>query len=298
MSCSTFYFSGQGECTAFREKVAGVILTKKNQVALSETAAATLSTWADVFANATEQLGTYIPFSRGYQNNTTEAEMTTSNLGLTEKTFDSPPMIKGFGELSYCDYKTLFQIDGATFDVFLVLKDGSLEGYQKADATIRGRRAKVYVNFNAPSADNLQESFPIDISFLDVNEWKENSYTVKPNFSVLDLQDSLPVGLSISVVTPYATGGNVVVKAVKRCSNTPATNLTTSDNWKVLYSLGDPSVTVTTVNAASAAFGLYTLTIKSNTTEDLTLPVVIRAEDEGDVAGQLAYVSQTMQVNP
>ena len=106
MSCSTFYFSGQGECTAFREKVAGVILTKKNQVALSETAAATLSTWADVFANATEQLGTYIPFSRGYQNNTTEAEMTTSNLGLTEKTFDSPPMIKGFGELSYCDYKT------------------------------------------------------------------------------------------------------------------------------------------------------------------------------------------------
>lgn len=297
MACSLFYFSGQGDCKAFRERAIGVILTKKNTVALTPAEAAALSTWAPIFADSAGQDGIYVSFARGYQNNTTEPEMTTSNLGLTEKTFDSPPLIKGFGEMSYADYKTFFSADGGAYDVWLVLNDGTIEAYTRADGKIQGRRAKVFMNFNAPSADNPQEALPIDISFTDVNQWKENSVSVRPIFTIPELMDLVPIGVEISVITAY-TAGTVTLKAVKRNSTTPETGFDTIANWPILASLGDPAVTVTVVNAASAAFGIYTLTIKSNVTDNLTAPVIIRGEAEGLVAGQLGYVSQPLQINP
>ena len=128
MSCSTFYPSGLGNCKAFRERVIGVIQVAKTN-SLTVANSKLLASWVTLLADKTAGIkAIYIPFDRGYQNNTTEPEITTSNLGFQEKTMDFPPAIKGFGYLSYEDYKTFFGADGQEFDYWLVLKDGSIRG--------------------------------------------------------------------------------------------------------------------------------------------------------------------------
>lgn len=297
MSCSTFYPSGIGACKSFRERVMGVILVEKGN---SQTVAASklLATYLTLMAAKSAGVkAIYIPFDRGYQNNSAEPEITTSNLGFMEKTNDAAPNIKGFGYLSYEDYKTFFGADNQEFDFLLVLKDGLIEGTMTSAGKIKGYRGKLFVQYNAPMADNLQESYPFTISFTDVNEWKVSSTLVVPTFSITDLIDSIPVGLQVEVVTAY-TAGDVVVKVTKRNqSKSPYALLTTTAKWEVLSVASDLDVAVTAVTATSAALGLYTLTIKkdsSGTPANLTDDVVIRGAN--DDATNYTYLTQPLTV--
>lgn len=298
MSCSTFYPSGLGACKSFRERVIGVIMVEKGNSQLIANSKL-LATFTTLMAGKSAGIkAIYIPFDRGYQNNTTEPEITTSNLGFNEKTNDFAPSIRGFGYMSYEDYKTFFGADNQEYDFWLVLKDGILEGTLKADGTVKGYRGKLYVQYNAPAADNLQESLPFVINFTDVNEWKENSINIVPSFTITDLIDELPVGLQVEVVTAY-TAGDIVVKVTKRNqSKSPYSALDAVGNWEVLSVSSDLDVAVTAVDATSAALGLYTLTIKkdsSGTPADLTDDVVIRGVD--DDTTNYTYLTQPLVVS-
>lgn len=295
MSCSTFYPSGIGACKSFRERVMGVILVEKGNsktVAESKLLATYLTLMADKSAGVK---AIYIPFDRGYQNNSAEPEITTSNLGFMEKTNDTAPAIKGFGYLSYEDYKTFFGADNQEFDFLLVQKDGVIEGTKTSTGKIKGYRGKLFVQYNAPMADNLQESYPFTISFTDVNEWKVASTTIVPTFSITDLVDSIPVGLQVEIVTAY-TAGVVIVKVTKRNqSKSPYVGLTTVAKWEVLSS-SELLTAITVVDAASAGLGLYGLTIKQGAAPaNLSEPVVIRGAD--DNATIYTYLTQPLTVN-
>ena len=297
MGCSTFYPSGLGACKAFREKVIGTLIVEKGN-AMSVANSKLLASWTTLFADKTAGVkAIYVPFTRGYQNNTAEPTITASNLGYSEKTFDSPPLIKGMGTMSYADYKTFFGADTKEFDFFLVLRDGSLEGTLTSTGTIKGYRGTMFVTYNAP-IDNVQEAFPFTISFQDITEWKEASTTVIPQFSVTDLLDEIPVGLNVEVTTAYAVGGDVTVKVTKRNeSKSPYAGLTTTAKWEVLFVSADLDVDVTAVDATSAAQGIYILTIQkdsSSSAADLTDDVIIRGED--DDSTNYTYLTQPVTI--
>jgi hypothetical protein len=285
MSCSTFIYSGLAACKSFREKVNGVIITDIG-VTISEANVKVLANWQAILAGISSQTGIYVPFDRGYQNNTTAPEITQSNLGYSEKTFDFPPLIKGFGDMSYCDYKTFFDADNQDFDVFLVLKDGTIEGTKQPDGTLKGYRGNVMVMYNAPNADNPQESYPIDISFRDVTEWKKNSTPVTTDFTITNLRDSVPNGLNLSVAVAWTTNA-VTVKLVKRCQpDSPYVYTAAAPaDFPILSAKSDVSPSISAVDDTDKAIGIYILTTLA-ATDDLT----IRAVD--DDASFQTYVSQ------
>lgn len=297
MSCSPFFFAGLGECKAFRERVKGVLVTAKGTVVTLDNAKL-LATWEAMLAPSDgKPTAIYIPFDRGYQNNTSEPEITTSNLGYSEKTQEFPPMIKGFGDMSYADFKGFFAADGQVFDIWLVLKDGTLEGTYTS-AGYKGYRGKFFMTANAPNADNLQESFPFDISFSDVIEWKANSTPVAASFSPTELQDAVPAGLDVAIISAY-TAGDVTVMVTKRNqSSVPYAGLDAVSDWNVLFTEGDSDVAVTAVDAAGAAQGIYILTIQkdsSGTPGDLTKPVTIQGFDV-DGGSVTLYMTNALRI--
>jgi len=256
-----------------------------------------LTEWLDILAGTAGITGIYVPFDRGYQNNTTEPEMTQSNLGYSEKTQDFPPMIKGFANISYADYKSFFAADNRDFDVWLVEKDGTLEG-TATGAVVKGYRGKVFVRYNAPNADNLQESFPIDISFVDVLEWKIKSTTIKAGFTPTELLDSIPAGLDVEVKVAYAIGGNVTLKVTRRNQDVPYPDLITVPKWKILSASSDLDVGIISVDDANAALGEYVLNIQANVgtaPTDLTGSVLLAAID--DDGTNVTYISAPFTVN-
>ena len=262
MNCSEFFYQGLSQCKAFREKVTGVIMTDKT---FSTTAddMKDIATWAGLFGTDPVK-GMYIPFDRGYQNNSTEPEITTSNLGHSEKTFDNPPMIKGFADIGWCDYKTLYQADGQDFNFFLVLRDGTIEGTTDSTGKITGYRGRMFFHFNAPNADNLQESYPVDIYFSDAIEWRDRSVSVHGNFSITDLIDAVPVGITMSIVTAYAAASSqVVVHLSKRCLDEPLNLPLAATDFKLVVT-GDVDPGVTTIDTTDAGNGNYTLTVESD----------------------------------
>jgi hypothetical protein len=296
MGCSSFYYSGIGkDCDAFRDKVKAVILTDVGTT-ITKSNALNLVPWGAITAGLTAQTGMLIPFERGYENGTDKPEMTTSNLGFTEKTFDPLPKMSGYGTINYKDYQALMAADSKDFDVFLVLNNGTIEGCENSAGLLTGKRASLNVEFGLPKADNLQQSYPIHLNFLDIEQFKTKSYLFKPNFTYNELKDVNPNGVEVVVVTNYATG-TVIVKATKRGTQTPYAGATLAASWKVLSSSVDLDVAVTTVGAVSAALGVYTLTVKKDATTtpaNLTDDVVLQLKVDNGT--NVTYVSQPLTI--
>lgn len=290
MSCSPFYYSGLGSCNSFRQRVIGMIISNKGTT-VTVANAAVLSTWLALFAPVSGlATAIYVPSNRGYQNNTPEAETQQSNTGLVEKTFDFPPQIKVFGKMSYLDYKIFFDADGAEFDIYLLLSDGTLEGTEQSDGSLKGYRGTINVKFSAPQAENAQESYEFNIYFSDTKEWKIASTPISTNFTATDIRDSVPNGLTISVETAWNTN-TVTIKLIKRGQPTAPyvyTSAGTSD-FPILSARTDLNPTISAVDDTSKAIGVYILTTLA-AADDL----VIRAID--DDSSNRTYVSQPITI--
>lgn len=293
MKCTPFYYSGLSDCDMLFKDVVGAMILDKGAT-LSDPAAK--ATYTDKFA-VYPATGMFAPIMRGYQNNTAEPERNTSAVGFTEKTSDPLPMLVGFLDKSYCDYKTLYALDGAEKDIVLFLKNGRVWHSQDATGNKIGFRVKVSIRKNAPGADNSVENFPLYFDFMYIEDL-DNALLTTLNFSVKELADAVPVGLNGVVTTAYSSG-TVTVDLKKRCTLTPYAGATATTNWEVLYTENgstDLDVDVTTVGATSAAIGRYVLTIKkdaSGTPANLTKGAWIQARVmNGVTATKLDYVSQ------
>lgn len=290
MNCEPFYYSGLSDCEIlFKDVVAAMILDKGTT--LSDAAAK--ATYTAIFAGTASQTGMYLPIGRGYQNNTAEPERNTSASGFTEKTSDPLPMLVGFLDRSYCDYKTLYQLDGKDKDIVLFLKNGKVWHSKNSDGASIGFRAKLSIRKNAPGADNSVENFPIYMDFKYIEDL-DNATITTLAFSIKELNDAMPVGLNMEVSSAYAAGV-VTVDINYRCSLTPFVDITDETSFEVLYTESgstDLDIDVTTVDKTSAAIGRYILTIKKDATStpaNLTKGVWIRAiEDDGSLVTYLS----------
>jgi len=288
MSCSTFVYSGIGKCDSMREKVVGVFMCDEGTSAAD---AKLLATWSAIIAPLATPTGIYIPLQRGFQNNTAEPEIVTSNTGYAEKVSDPAPQVVGFGKISYIDYKTFFSADDADKEFYLILNDGTIEGTKNSAGEFVGYWGSVNVRYNAPNADNIAEGYPFYINFQDVNEWKVNSTSVTPAFSVRDIAKAQPAGLSMEVITPWAV--NVVtVKITKRGNPNEPYVYTAADaaNFPIKDIGQNASPTIDSIDDANKALGLYELT-----TLGVTTSIKIQAID--DDATNTTYMSNVTDID-
>jgi hypothetical protein len=250
-----------------------------------------LATYKDIMAPIATPTGIYIPVQRGYQNNTADIELVTSNTGYTEKVSDPAPQIVGFGKISYCDYKTFFAADGQDRDFYLILDDGVIEGTLDSSGSFTGYWGSLNTRYNAPNADNIAEGYPFYVNFLDINEWKVKSTQVIPNFSVKELAMAQPAGLFMEVVVPWSTN-EVTVKITKRCSpGEPYVYMAAAPGDFVIISAdSDLTPSISAVDDASKSIGVYVLTTL-NVADDID----IQARD--DDSTNLTYQSQVMEID-
>ena len=196
-------------------------------------------------------------------------------------------MLGGFADASFCDYKSLWDADNKDFDFVGVDEDGNFWVFKNSDGAYGGFSSTFSIRKNAPSADNIAESYPVYVDFKYTSEL-DNGVIIDTEFAIKELVNAIPVGLTGSVATAWSTD-TVTVKVLKRCQTSPYAGLTATTNWEVLSAKADLSVSVSVVDAANAALGVYVLTIAG-----LTDDVVIRGvNDDGTY---LTYVTQPITI--
>ena len=298
MKCTTPYFAGLADCQKLMQKVVGIGLTKKGTTWTSATFV-TPASWNVAIASVTtaSRTATVLPFTN-YERTTDDATVNTTNLGYKDKDSDPAPSMNGWLDISYCDYKTMFDLEGTAFDAVLFLQDGTQFATQQSDGAIKGFRCKISVRKDLPPSDNSQSSYPVSINFRSAQEF-ENGYIDMPDYSFDDIKDMVPVGLSLSI-TParVAATGVVVVQVNKRCTDTGYAGLVLAD-WEVLASNGTPTVGVTVM--VDDTQGQYTLTINESVggspgALEAGEYAVIQCSDEDAGPTYLTYLSQALKV--
>ena len=298
MKCSDPYFAGLADCQKLMQKVIGIALTEKGTTFTKATFIAE-ATWNANIASVTTATRntTVLPFTN-YERTTSDATVNETNLGFKDKDTDPAPSMVGWLDISYCDYKTLFSLEGTAFDVVLFLQDNTQFASQKSDLTIKGFRAKINVRKDLPPSDNSQSSYPVEINFRSAREF-ENGYIDIPDHTFDDVLDMVPVGLSLSVTTALnATTGVAVVQVNKRCTDTGQAGLVLAD-WEVLASNGTPTVGVTVM--VDDTQGQYTLTINEGvggTPGALEAGewAIIQCSDEDAGPTYLTYLSNVLKL--
>jgi len=298
MKCATPYFSGLADCQKLMQKVVGIGLTLKGTT-FTKATFITEATWNVGIASKTtaSRNATVFPFTN-YERTTDDATINTTNLGYKDKDSDPAPSMTGWLDISYCDYKTLFSLEGTAFDAVLFLQDGTQFGSLKSDGTIKGFRCKINVRKDLPPSDNSQSSYPVLINFRSADEF-ENGYIDQPDYSFDDIKDMVPVGLALSITTPLvAATGVVVVQVNKRCTDTGYAGLLIAD-WEVLATNGEPPVGVTVM--VDDTQGQYTLTINedvggSPSALEAGEWATIQCSDEDATPTYLTYLSNALKV--
>jgi hypothetical protein len=295
MGCKTAYFAGLGECAKMLERVVGFQLTDKGTVYTAATFEL-LSTHKTNIASATtaSRVATAFPLIQ-YEKTTDDREVQTSNLGIKTKTNDPAPSMIGYLDASFCDYKTVHDLESKWFDVILYTADGDQIGTIDVDGNYKGFRCKIFTKKDLPESDNAQLSYPVDIYFRSAKEF-ENAVVASPDYDFDDILDTVPVGLSLSVVTAYASGtGDIVIKVVKRCTSEAYLGLAVAD-CEVLESNGVPVVACNAL--VENGDGQYTITIQELTTgvpADLAAGDWFKLQVSDDDATYVTYLSQAIK---
>jgi hypothetical protein len=260
----TFRYSGNGSNKSFLPDVKGLIILNRKQ-SLVVSAAKAIAAWQALINPATvaEIVGTYIDVARGFEPKTKAPEFTESNTGFKEKTKDFAPEFTAYGFMSYADYIAWFAADCGEFSFIPVLANGNLIYAVDTLGKLVGFEGRLFTQFDLPKAGGAekQKAHPFDIMFDDVEQIK-NYKILETDFERRDLQESVPVGLHVEVMTPYeSTGGTVVLKVTQRGTDIPFAGLTLAPQWEVVSISGDSGGAITAISATNAVMGVYTLTV-------------------------------------
>lgn len=291
----TLKYAGNGASKVMLTDVKGLIVLDRGTITTLVNAK-TLAGWQAHINPATpaEIKATYLDLARGFEPKTTAPEFTTANTGLKEKTKDFPPEFTGYGFMSWEDYRTWFEADGKQYDFIPVLANGDLMHAFDSSGNVIGFEGRMFLTFDLPKpgGDGKQKACAFDIMFEDADVFKKYQIT-KTAFGRRDIEESVPVGINLEVITPYAVGGAVVVKATQRASGNAYSGLTNANQWTVVGLTSDAAGSITAVDAAQAAIGIYTLTVL-NTAADLTGDFEIQANTIA--ASHVTYLSNVLNV--
>jgi len=261
MICNTPYFAGLADCKALWKRVVGFAITEKGTT-FTRTTFTTEGTWhTAISAIALASRTTVVLPLLNYENTTDDASIQTGNLGAKRKDLDPPPSMQAWLDLSPCDYKTLFSLEGTSFDVVLFLQGGIQMGSLKSDGNIKGFRATISLRRNLPPSDNAMSSFPVDIFFDLVDEF-EDFYLDTPDYTFNTLLDFVPAGLDVYVSTAIVqASGVIIIQVNKRGTKTGLTGLAAAD-FEVLESNAEGVVAFT--GATDNGLGEYSCIVKED----------------------------------
>jgi len=293
---ATQKFAGGGKSKVFLTDVKGLIVMNRG-TSLTQAEAKTLVGWKGLIAPATSAAiaATYIDLARGFEPKTTAPEFTTANTGYKEKTKDFAPEFTGYGFMSYEDYVTWFSADCGEFDFVPILANGDfLCSLQKSTGKVVGFEGRMFLTFDLPKpgGDGKQKAHAFDIMFDDVEQYK-NHVLIKTTFGRRELEECVPVGINLEVMTSYEnTGGTVVIKATHRVSGDAYSGFPLSTQWKVVKTSKDPAGAATTIVATSASIGVYTLTFLNGAAK-MTGDFEIQAET---ISTNVTYLSNVLNI--
>ena len=276
---TTLKFAGNGSSKVFLPDVKGMIVLNRG-VTTTVANAKLLTGWEAHIKPATSAaiVGTYINLARGLEPKTTAPEFTTANTGFKEKTKDFAPEFTGYGFMSWEDYRTWFAADSKEYAFVMLLANGDIMCTLDSAGLVIGFTGRMYLTYDLPKAggDGKQKACAFDIMFDDVEEIM-NYQIIRTEFGRRELEELVPVGINIEIVTAYNAGA-ITIKATHRVSGIPFALFASSAEWKVVALTTDATGVIAIVSAAGAAIGIYTLTIYLTGTTPLTGDCEIQAE--------------------
>lgn len=272
MTCAVKNYIGQGECHELRESIVGAFLYDKGTTITKASIATTAGIQAVTSpATVATIAGVVLNFGDGAEPTGGENELTTSNMNSTVLTNRSEIILDGYAKMSYKDYQAYYSFEGKPMKIGLIDKNGDITGTNANATNFTGYRCRLYLDKMLPKVGaDRQKDYHFHIIFDDINEFGAKDETITTDYSAIEVfEDVNPIGLDLSIVTAYAIGGTVTVKATLRNSLTPYAALTTASEWEVISATADIGVTIAVTSFANAALGEYTLTIKNGTPADL-----------------------------
>lgn len=289
----TLKYAGNGTSKVFLPDVKGMIVLDPGTtttVALAKT----LAGWVTHIAPAlcADIKGTYINLARGLEDKSTAPEFTTANTGFKEKTKDFPSEFTGYAFMSWEDYRTWFDADMKEYAFILVLADGSLMCPLDSAGLVIGFEGRMFVTYGLPKpgGDGKQKACPFDIIFDDVEQLKAYQI-IRTAFTRRELEESVPVGINIEVLTAY-NAGTLVLKATHRVSGLPYAGFLSTALWHVVATTTDATSVIAFVSVT--ALGVTTVTVYVTGTTPMTGDFEIQAEAPG--SGAVTYLSNVLNI--
>jgi hypothetical protein len=204
---------------------------------------------------------------RGMEVTGSEVQVTTDPYGDNLITGETSGGLRAYVKTNACDFKEMLQtFKGGTYRVGAFLDDGSVYLSQDGDG-VRGIKSNLYAEaLNMPTQDGADQQFVLRVDFQSIDEIRD--FKIIPvNYTINELLDYVPVGLSMSVTAISTTSFTATVTT--RCTSTPFTSDLTFEPISGMGNVEVPSFTPT-----NNADGTYTVV----TTKD-TVPTSFAAGD-------------------
>jgi len=198
---------------------------------LSEAVAAVITdpsfSWADAGAvDNIENLRVLLQETRkgfivefnGSEPTAAEAVTETTGFGDSIITAENAPSLLAYAEMNACDFSEILKnYKGGTYNVSFILADGRLMLCDKL-TKLQGFQTQVYAHrLGVPGRANQTQQYRITFNFLKGYEF-DNYKIVGINYTVDDVLDLLPLGLTADIKTAYDSGtGVIVLNVYTRC---------------------------------------------------------------------------------
>ena len=289
-NCGSLLATGLSACNSRIQQINAVQLDTKGTVYTSAELD-TIAKTKTVLSASAGITGIFLPLS-GFNITTDEPNVTTSTSGTKDVFDDQVPSAIAFLDRSFHDYRHMWSSNRSIVDVTLFTKDGFRVMTQTSDGKYKGFRAKMYAPPGLPKTDNPSEAHPVYLLFTDLEEFKNMVVMAMP-FTKTEIEDLVPVGVDLRIVTAY-TAGDVVVKGVLRGGDTGKTGLTT---WTVKdANASDVAVTADVDDGG----GQYTLTIQKDAGGT---PANLASGEWAEIQGTIVatsyvtYITNVLKVN-
>lgn len=189
-----------------------------------------------------------------------ELQTETTGFGDTIVTAENAPTLLGFVETNACDFAEVLSVyKGGTYNVAYILGDGTIMLTDKI-TKLQGFQTQVWAQaVSVPGRENKTQQFKIMFNHLKVREF--NAYKVVPvNYTIDEVLELLPLGLTATVKTPYVpASGIIVLNVTTRCvPDDPKTGVMTGEVVKAT-----PGLTIT-ITPTDNGGGEYSVLIQKS----------------------------------
>lgn len=259
-TCGTITPAGLSECNArIKKSVAMIISVKGTKYTTAELA--TLAKTKTNVALAAGIVSIYVPLA-DYKDTTEAPEITKGALGTKSVYDDVIPSGTAFLDRNFDDYKTLWGANNSIVEIEFITKDGYRLMTPSGNGSYKGFRAEIYSEKGLPKTETPLEAHPVHVFFKDLDEFAAME-ALPMAFSRNDIEDVVPIGLSLKATGVYGTPTKgILTKVTKRGTDVGKAGLTT---WVATNS----NVTTPAIVATDSGLGVYSLVITKNTSDAL-----------------------------